>query len=140
MPPRKKKASDTQQKLEDVTDQDVKLTKSKVGDLTHPTKETKRSARKSTNEQGPQKEESDLFLKRRANKTGISQAPADKKHKTEPKGEPQGTTSCGSEAGIWINRAPALTLWVSIVAQQQGYSKKAGNAHLKLLQSALALR
>lgn len=31
-----------------------------------------------------------------------------------------------SESGIWVNRAPVLTLWVTKVAQRQGFSRDTG--------------
>lgn len=31
-----------------------------------------------------------------------------------------------SESGIWVNRAPVLTLWVTKVAQRQGFSRETG--------------
>jgi len=112
MPPRKRKSKETQPTLEEVTDQPVKVVKS-----TKSERSTKHATSKK-DDQDASKKTDDLFLKRRSKKTGVSEPAPKVQHEAGPR--------LGSDAGIWINRAPALTLWVSIVAQQQGFSKEAG--------------
>lgn len=126
MPLRKRKALPGQTKLEDVTEQDVTVTKSTAGDLAHPTKETKHDLRSAKAEDSEQHDGEDLFLKRRAKKTGMAEPAAKKQHKAGPKKEADKGASATSDAGIWVNRAPTITLWVAVVAQRQGYSREAG--------------
>ena len=129
MPPRKRKQA-PQAKLEDLVDEDVKVLKSKTGHLDEPEVKTKQegNAAATKDEDG----EEDMFAKRRAKKMGAESPPKKKQAAaaaaaTGPAENPPST----SDSGIWVNRAPVLTLWVSIVAQQQGFSKEAGKAPCK---------
>jgi hypothetical protein len=45
--------------------------------------------------------------------------------KSQTKGKTE-STRMGSDSGIWVNRAPVLTLWVAKVAERQGFSREAG--------------
>ena len=127
MPPRKIKTVEKQPTLEEVTDQPVKVVTSTKTE--HATT-SKRQKTTGGTDAKQQESKNDLFLKRRAKKTGVAEDPAPK---TQHEAEPQKDKAIGSEAGIWINRAPTLTLWVSIVARQQGYSKEAGYSPLMAL-------
>lgn len=117
MPPRKRKAA-TQPKLEEVVDEDVKVSKSKAGHLDRAEAKPKKEV-----ESKEEDDDQDMFAKRRAKKTGV-ESPAHKKQAAAPAEQSHGS----SDTGIWVNRAPVLTLWVSTVAQQQGLSKEAGEA------------
>ena len=97
MPPRKRKQDD-QKTLEDVTDQPVKVTKSKKGDLAHPKKEEVKPKHAVKNE-----DDEDLFLKRRAKKTGVQEAPPPKAK--EAKSEHKEAAAGASDAGIWCDPA-----------------------------------
>lgn len=119
MPPRKRKTAEKQTTLEEVTDQPVKHKRSTKAE--HATNAKKQETSRGDDVKQEDSKE-DLFLKRRAKKTGVAEPAPKAKHEPEPKKD----NSIGSDAGIWINRAPALTLWVSIVAQHQGFSKDAG--------------
>ena len=119
MPPRKRK-TDVQPKLEEIVDDDVKVLKSKAGQNDKAKVETKKEAAAGSKEE--EDDDGDMFAKRRAKMTGVS-SPAKKKQATAPAEPEHGS----SDSGIWVNRAPVLTLWVSVVAQQQGFSKEAGD-------------
>ena len=125
MPPRKRKA-DAQPKLEEVVDEDVKVLKSKAGQNDSAKVEPEKEGAVGSKED--KDDDQDMFAKRRAKKTGVSSAP--KKQATAPAEPNHGS----SNSGIWVNRAPVLTLWVSVVAQQQGFGKEAGKLrrHLSL--------
>lgn len=124
MPPRKRKA-DAQPKLEEIVDDDVKVLKSKAGQNDKAKVEPKKEAAVASKED--EDDDQDMFAKRRAKKTGVS-SPPKKKQTTAPAEPDHGS----SDSGIWVNRAPVLTLWVSAVAQQQGFSKEAGKVHRHL--------
>lgn len=124
MPPRKRKTKEDQPTLEEVTDQPVKVLKSTKAQ--HASKAKKETSAKEADTK-PHDSKDDMFLKRRAKKLGISE-PAPK---AEQKPELKEEKPIGSDAGIWINRAPTLTLWVSIVAQRQGFSKEAGRPSIQ---------
>ena len=123
MPPRKRKAG-AQPKLEEVVDDDVKVLKSNAGHLDEAKIEPKQEAASGTKED--EGDDDDMFAKRRAKKTGVS-SPPKKKQATAPAEPDHGS----SDSGIWVNRAPVLTLWVSVVAQQQGFTKEAGDVSLR---------
>ena len=118
MPPRKRKAA-SQPKLEEVVDEDVKMLKSKAGHLDKAEVKPKEEAPAGSKEDD--EDDQDMFAKRRAKKTGVSSPP--QKKQPAAAAEP---SHGASDSGIWVNRAPVLTLWVSVVAQQQGFSKEAG--------------
>ena len=99
-------------------DEDVKVHKSQAGHLDKAEVKSKQKAAADTRQDD---HEEDMFAKRRAKKTGIS-SPPQKKQATAPPEQ----AHAQSDSGIWVNRAPVLTLWVSTVAQQQGFSKDAG--------------
>ena len=126
MPPRKRKEA-PQAKLEDLVDEDVKVLKSKTGHLDEP--EVKAKQEGNTAASKDEDGEEDMFAKRRAKKMGAESPPKKKQAAaaTGPAEKPPST----SDSGIWVNRAPVLTLWVSVVAQQQGFSKEAGKALCK---------
>ncbi|EIE20431.1 hypothetical protein COCSUDRAFT_57580 [Coccomyxa subellipsoidea C-169] len=132
MPPRKRKTVEKQPTLEELTDQPVKVVTSTKTE--HATTSKKQKTTGGTDAK-QQESKNDLFLKRRAKKTGVAENPAPK---TQHEAEPQKDKAIGSEAGIWINRAPTLTLWVSIVARQQGFSKEAGLTFGKTIAGILA--
>ena len=117
MAPRKRKAS-KQPKLEEVVDEDVKVHKSHAGHLDKAEVKSKQEAAADTRHDD---DEEDMFAKRRAKKTGVSSPPQKKQATATPE-----QAHAQSDSGIWVNRAPVLTLWVSTVAQQQGFSKDAG--------------
>ena len=117
MPPKKRKAA-TQPKLEEMVDDDVKVLRSKAGHLDEAKVKPKQEAAADSKED---EDDQDMFAKRRAKKTGVS-SPPQKKQASAPAEQGHGE----SDSGIWVNRAPVLTLWVSVVAQQQGFSKEAG--------------
>ena len=117
MPPRKRKAG-AQPKLEEMVDDDVKVLQSKAGHLDEAKVKPMQKAAADSKED---EDDQDMFAKRRAKKTGVS-SPPQKKQGTAPAEHGHGE----SDSGIWVNRAPVLTLWVSVVAQQQGFSKEAG--------------
>ncbi len=121
MPPRKRKA-DVQPKLEEIVDDDVKVLKSKAGQNDKAKVEPKKEAAAGSKED--EDDDQDMFAKRRSKMTGVS-SPPKKKQATAPAEPGHGS----SDSGIWVNRAPVLTLWVSVVAQQQGFSKEAGEHH-----------
>ena len=127
MPPRKRKEA-PQAKLEELVDEDVKVLKSKTGHLDEPEVKTKQEgyAAASKDEDG----EEDMFAKRRAKKMGAESPPKKKQAAAAATGPAENPPST-SDSGIWVNRAPVLTLWVSIVAQQEGFSKEAGKAPAK---------
>ncbi len=125
MPPRKRKTKEDQPTLEEVTDQPVKVVKSTKAQHASTAKKGK-TAEKA--EVKPQDSKDDMFHKRRAKKLGMAEPAPKQEHKSELKVE----KPLGSEAGIWINRAPTLTLWVSIVAQRQGLSKEAGSPSVEV--------
>ena len=129
MPPRKRKEA-PQAKLEELVDEDVKVLKSKTGHLDKPEVKTKQkgNAAASKDDDG----EEDMFAKRRAKKMG-AESPPKKKQATAATGPAENPPST-SDSGIWVNRAPVLTLWVSIVAQEQGFSKEAGKAPCRACQ------
>ena len=97
MAPRKRKTDD-QPKLEDLVDEPVKVSKSKKGDLAQTKKEVKAKQEPDHDDGGD-----DLFLKRRARKTGVEEPakPPSKEavHKKEEAEKPK--PSSGSDAGIW---------------------------------------
>ena len=148
MAPRKRKSAD-QPTLEDVVDEPVRVSKSRKGDLAHPKKEIKpKAASQAAEDDGGD----DMFLKRRARKTGVEQPPPTEAKEAKPAAREAGPQSTGSDAGIWcvlptiltgnlhiipspcipssppacrVNRAPVVTLWATHVAQRQGYSREA---------------
>ncbi|CAL8465115.1 g4650 [Coccomyxa elongata] len=131
MPPRKRKTKEDQPTLEEVTDQPVKVVKSTKAQLASTAKKGKTAKEAETK---PQDSKDDMFHKRRAKRLGIAEPAPNQEHKSELKEE----KPSGSDAGIWINRAPTLTLWVSIVAQRQGLSKEAGLTFGKTISGILA--
>lgn len=124
MPPSKRKEA-PQAKLEELVDEDVKVLKSKTGHSDEPEVKTEQegNAAATKDEDG----EEDMFAKRRAKKMGAGSPPKKKQAAAAATGPAEKPPST-SDSGIWVNRAPVLTLWVSIVAQQQGFSKEAGKA------------
>ena len=119
MPPRKRKTKEDQPTLEEITDQPVKVVKSTKAQHASAARKGKKAKEAETK---PQDSKDDMFHKRRAKKLGMVEPATKQEQKSEVKEE----KPMGSNAGIWINRAPTLTLWVSIVAQHQGLSKEAG--------------
>ena len=79
----------------------------------------------------------ELFKKRMAKKSG-TEPPTAVEKKAEPASAEANSDSAGSESGIWVNRAPVLTLWVSVVAQRQGFSRDAGLTFGKAIAGLLA--
>ena len=126
MPPRKRKEA-PQAKLEELVDEDVKVLKSKTGHLDEPEVKTKQEGGSAASREDGGEE--DMFAKRRAKKMGAESPP--KKKQAAAATESADTPAGASDSGIWVNRAPVLTLWVSVVAQQQGFSKEAGKATCK---------
>ena len=97
MPPRKRKQGE-QKTLEDVTDQPVKVTKTRKGDLAHPkTEEVKPEP--AAKDAVKDDDSEDLFLKRRAKKTGVQEAPPPKAKEAAPARKE--AASGASDAGIW---------------------------------------
>jgi membrane protein involved in colicin uptake len=98
MPPRKRKPAE-QPTLEDVVDEPVKVTKSRKGDLAHPKKEVK--PKQAASQAAKDDDGDDLFLQRRARKTGVEQPPPTKAKEAKPGAAEAGPQSTGSHAGIW---------------------------------------
>jgi hypothetical protein len=82
---------------------------------------------------GEDAEREELFRRKLAKKHGIEQpAPVAKQAASTEAAAPStptkdvGLSESASESGIWVNRAPVLTLWVTKVAERQGFSRDTG--------------
>ena len=81
----------------------------------------------------------ELFRKRQANKGGSEPPHKDDKQKESLEdGKSDAKHSDPSKSGIWVNRAPVLTLWVAVVAQRQGFSRDSGLSFGKSISGLLA--
>lgn len=102
-----------------------------------------RRKRSLENDQGVKAEREELFRRKLAKKHGTEPSPSLQQQPvnseatapTTPTKDTGGKESSkgASEAGIWVNRAPVLTLWVTLVAERQGFSRDTGLTCGKLI-------
>ncbi|KAK9790108.1 hypothetical protein WJX73_008527 [Symbiochloris irregularis] len=131
------KRSTQQAKLEDVNVSTKRSRGEASGDEASEPEEPRQEQKEPTSRE-------DLFKRRQAKLTGIDEpakTPANPKPKdTQAKEQPktEAAKDSHSTSGIWVNRAPVLTLWVAVVAQRQGFSRDAGLTFGKAIAGLLA--
>lgn len=101
-------------------------TKSRRGDATSQkasATQTKRKRDSTPEGSAPEEEAPKTKQPRRSPRSSKSEAPAAEEPKPI-KGKGKATTSLTEHSEIKINRAPILTLWATVVAEREGYSRE----------------